>query len=203
MKIKPPQNSNTQAQNPLVIPILDLLKQRTESLSEYDIIQHLAPYFDVYKDLPYNLKMFKTHFLTMNALYYLQEILVTEGFYVSISALEIQLEPILEGTDTTHLIPAVDLKLRTYYLDWQHYDETQSADVDALLDTFWHRYNTHDQHTQALATLELPAGSSWTQIQHRYRQKANAAHPDKGGSRSAFIDIRKAYEVLKGSAGIC
>lgn len=183
--------------NPLVLPILDLLKQAPKALSEYDIIRHLGAYFTCYDDLPYQLQIFKKHFLTMNALYHLQETLVVDGFYLSISALEIQIEPIPDTPNATDLVTDVDAKLRDYYLDWQHYEETQVSDVEALFQAFWKQYVGYEQQEQAVATLGLTVKSSWSDIQVCYRQKVNQCHPDKGGQQAEFIDIRKAYEILK------
>jgi hypothetical protein len=45
--------------------------------------------------------------------------------------------------------------------------------------------------------LDLPANASEMEIERAYRLKAKAAHPDQGGSRDEWDQLRRAYEQAK------
>jgi hypothetical protein len=48
--------------------------------------------------------------------------------------------------------------------------------------------------------LDLPTGASEMEIERAYRAKAKAAHPDGGGSRLEWDQLRAAYEQAKRAA---
>ena len=187
------------AQNPLVIPILEILKNAQENISEYDLICKLEQQGIEYpvKDETYDMTMFKKHFMTMNALYYLQMELITEGYYLLITPLKIKIEIINQVTESTTLANDAEIKLRDYYLDWQHFDKTTQQDVETLLSGFWKKYFALEKQEQALAVLCLDVNVSWDEIQQSYRRLARQHHPDKGGEHTVFIEIREAYEILR------
>lgn len=54
-----------------------------------------------------------------------------------------------------------------------------------------------DEHTVALRTLRLRANASQNEITRSYRTLASRYHPDKGGDSETFINIRRAYELLR------
>ena len=58
--------------------------------------------------------MFKKHFMTMNALYYLQMELITEGYYLLITPLKIKIEIINQTTESTSLANDTEIKIRDY-----------------------------------------------------------------------------------------
>ena len=189
--------------NPFVIPILEILKQAEAELGEYDIIQQLEQQgfeFPVQDD-SYEMTMFKKHFITMNALYQLQQELFEDGYYLSITAVRVSL---LAIHDQAGRLPAVDegeAKLRDYYLDWSHFDKTSQQHVEQLLTSFWEKYFAIDRQQQALGILGLSEDSSWQDIQRRYRQLAGRHHPDRGGDHARFIEVREAFEVLRACYG--
>ena len=185
--------------NPLVIPILDILKDSTDKIGEYDIIRRLEQQgidFPVDSD-SYNVIMFKKHFMTMNALYHLQQDLFEDGYYLNISALDIAIEPLDESSNEQSLLDSAEHKLRDYYLDWQHFKTTGEAEINELLSGFWNKYHALDKQAEALEILELDSDASWEHVKHTYRRLVTEHHPDKGGNDARFIEIRSAYEVLR------
>jgi len=76
--------------------------------------------------------------------------------------------------------------------------------VKKIFDSFWQRFaNVEeqavalDEHTIALRTLKLQADASRDEITRSYRELASRYHPDRGGDTEKFIDIRRAYELLR------
>lgn len=185
--------------NPLIIPILDILKTATDKIGEYDIISRLEEQgidFPVAND-SYNLAMFKKHFMTMNALYHLQQDLFHDGYYLHITALDITIEPLGEPTNQQLLMDAADHKVRDYYLNWRHFDNTSEDEIKELLSNFWKMYSALDKQAEALEILELNSDATWEDVKQSYRRLAIEHHPDKGGKDARFIEIREAYEVLR------
>lgn len=186
--------------NPLKRPILEILKQSSGPLKEYELHQTLggSAFAQYVEHCSTDLSLFRKHFLVMNALYALHDELLSEGVYLYISALDIHLiksPPDSElktlNTDTSFA------KLSLYYQDWQHFDSTHDNDVADLLQQFWDRYLANEEKSKALACLELSADTNWSEIQQRYRQLCQQHHPDKGGDNLYFIEIRQAYDNLK------
>jgi len=184
--------------NLLIVPILHLLKKSSDEISEYELIKKLESNgVNFPQEKSSDLALFSLNFLVMNALYQLQADLLIDGFYLSISSLSIKIEEIPSHSESTVLVDDTDIKLSQYYLDWNNYNKTSQSDVEDLLNGFWKQYFAHDQQEQALKVLELSVESSWDEIQQSYRRKINQCHPDKGGKRAVFIEIREAYEILK------
>ena len=185
--------------NPLIIPILEILKVASDKIGEYDIICKLEQQgieFPVANE-SYNVAMFKKHFITMNALYHLQQDLFDDGYYLNITALDISIEPLGESTNDQLLVDAADHKVRDYYLDWRHLDNTSEDEIKELLSNFWKMYSALDKQAEALAILELKSEAAWEDVKQSYRRLATEHHPDKGGKDARFIEIREAYEVLR------
>lgn len=184
--------------NPLKAPILRILKESTDDLSEYALFKHLESNCAAFQgdDKRIDIALFRKHFMVMNALYQLQDSLVKDGLYLAISALSIKIEPIKAGENKT---PAncPDAKLRDYYLDWSQLSETTESDVNTLLTIFWKQYCAYDKHADAFNTLGLDSDETWPAIQQTYRRLAAESHPDRGGNNEQFIAIREAYETLK------
>ena len=188
----------TDTSNPLIIPILEILKQSSTDLGEYDIIKTLEAQgyqFPVENDT-YEMAIFKKHFITMNALYRLQSDLIADGYYLSISPVVIRLESIKSGTGSQQLTDDTPVEVRDYYLDWSHFETTRADDVSAMLNDFWHRYYAMDKQADACQLLGVNAGFTHQELTHAYRRLAAEHHPDKGGDQEKFIEIRQAYEVL-------
>ena len=185
--------------NPLIIPILDILKTATDKIGEYDIISRLEEQGMVFSadNDSYNMAMFKKHFMTMNALYNLQQDLFDDGYFLNITALDITIEPLGESADQQSIVDAAEHKIRDYYLDWRHFDNTSEDEINELLSNFWQMYSAPDKQRDALATLDLNSDASWDNVKRVYRRLVAEHHPDKGGNDARFIEIREAYEVLK------
>ena len=187
--------------NPLKRPILEILKDATKPLKEYELHSTLggSAFSDFIKDCSNDLSLFRKHFLVMNALYELHDELLSEGVYLHISALEIYLKEIvyLPSTDNILSTDSTFQKLSLYYQDWQHFNKTNDNDVSDLLQNFWAKFLANEEKNQSLQCLELPHEASWSEIQQRYKQLCQQYHPDKGGDNLYFIEIRQAYDNLK------
>ncbi|MDK1290415.1 DNA-J related domain-containing protein [Pseudoalteromonas umbrosa] len=148
-------------------------------------------------------ELFKKNFLIMNALYQLQHELQSSGYDVHISNLDIYLQQKVSA-QTMYNEQALQKAdpLKDYYLDWYNYD-TNSDEIEALLNGFWKRYASHvpmctSERTQLLKKWQLSEHFCATELQKRWRQLAIENHPDKGGSTRAFQQIKSEYEQLKG-----
>ena len=189
--------------NPITAIILASLKKHPTGFSEFTLIQAIeaAGLFDAL-DSQSELALFQKHFLTMNALYHLQTTLwEEEALYLSISALDIHLVPysgkVSISSATTLPEQSRNEALKSYYLDWSHYNEADEASVIRLLNSFWERFFNPEQRQQALDVLEIAELTpDQATIKRQFRQLATKHHPDKGGDPASFIAIRAAYEVL-------
>ncbi|WP_275099735.1 DNA-J related domain-containing protein [Sedimenticola hydrogenitrophicus] len=189
--------------NPLICPILSLLRASPAGLSELELIKRLQQ-----RDAAFagkgtapgaDLALFRKHFLVMNALYQLQGLLREEGLALRIDPLLIVLVSGEECNGPGGGELAGGEALRRYYLDWDNLHQTSASDVAALLQGFWDRYHAVDRQAEALALLGLAGceAITWASIQRRYRQLITRHHPDKGGEPGRFIEIREAYELLR------
>jgi len=185
--------------NPLIIPILAILKTATDKIGEYDIICRLEEQGMVFPadNDSYNVAIFKKHFMIMNALYHLQQELFEDGYYLNITVLDITIEPLGPSTNQQLLMDAAEHNIRDYYLDWRHFDNTSEDEINELLSNFWQMYYAQDKQGEALEILELNSDAGWDRVKRAYRRLAAEHHPDKGGNDARFIEIREAYEVLK------
>ena len=188
----------TVMQNPLIIPILDILKTSEQAISEHELIVQLQQQLDILSNRPASdqLALFQTHFMVMNALYQLQQQLGDEHLYLHISPLQIYLQVMNTASETAMTQPHVNESLRDYYLDWNNMEQTSEQDVESLLKSFWQYYLAEDKQQDAYTTLELDAGASWASVQKAYRRLVADKHPDRGGNAAEFIAIREAYEIL-------
>ncbi|TYL46678.1 DNA-J related domain-containing protein [Marinomonas sp. IMCC 4694] len=188
--------------NPLVDPILTLLKKQPNGTSEFDILKALKEQLPAFNTLAEdaNLALFRQHFLIMNALYQLQQSLwQDEKLLLNISALRIYLTRAsdVQRSDSTSLDNSVDAKLAAYYLDWGEYEKTDANDVSDLLNRFFTGIHVSGDREAALNTLQIDvANPSKADIKQQYRKLAQQHHPDRGGDQDVFIDLRKAYEYL-------
>jgi hypothetical protein len=191
--------------NPLKRPILDLLKASSSPVKEYELHRILkageqgSAFAEFIVDCSDELRLFRQHFLVMNALYQLHDELLAQGYYLQISALEIQLQAIPDNKSQANKLSKETgfQKLSAYYQDWQHFNRTDDKEVSNLLQQFWTKYLANDEKAQALACLELAEDSNWPEIQKKYRQLCQQHHPDKGGDTLYFLSIRQAYDNLK------
>ncbi|RRJ82762.1 DNA-J related domain-containing protein [Aestuariirhabdus litorea] len=189
--------------NPLRLAVLDLLRQQAAPVSEHQLMSALTEELDALlgpdtgDDL--NLRLFRKHFLLMNALYQLQCSLAEEGVWLAISALSISLgpRPPARASEEGALTRAGDESLRQYYLDWHHFQQADAESVAELLASFWLRYRGQDRQQQALEWLQLEALPSAEELTAAYRRLAARHHPDRGGDAARFVEIREAYELLR------
>ena len=168
-------------------------------MGEYELIKMLEEQgFDFsVENHSYEMTMFKKHFMVMNALYQLQQDLFEDGFYLTITALDIRLEPLRDSCGKQALLNDGDHKVREYYLDWCHLENTSQQDVENLLTGFWTKYYSLDKQSAALDILGLDETADWLSIKSSYRRMAAEHHPDRGGDQSRFIEIREAFELLR------
>lgn len=195
--------SNARLSNPLSLAIMACLQEQAEPLSEYQLLQQLDQRGDFFSSLSSDpqLGLFQRHFIVMNALYELQKQLLSEQWYLSISALSIQLFPLQQAVGQALVEDSFDERLQNYYCDWQHFESTDKQDVEALLNGFWQHYLSsgkegRDKNSEALAKLELNAEADWPAVRASYRRLAAKYHPDRGGDAAKFMSIREAYELL-------
>ena len=186
--------------NPLKIPILELLNELELPLTEYQLIQQIKLKLSTFPTLSesHSVALFQLNFLVMNALYQLQEELLQEHLYLSISPLKIDLQPLSSTcSETRALSQNLDSRLSEYFFDWSHFEDTGESEVEALLQQFWKYFLNNDLTQRAYQTLAVSPDANWTEIKNAYRKQALRHHPDKGGQSTRFIEIRQAYEVLK------
>lgn len=210
--------------NPLCLPISRLLEGSERGLGLYDLLKQLEStgydlqkmvQDDSEKKLSSELLLFRKNFILMNALYEIQRDLQGSGYGLYITPLNIRLyqldtagagDAADAGPGALEISEAArsDLALSEYYLDWQHYADTDQAAVEQLLQGFWQRYRQYqsepenqDKRSCALAVLGLECSASWNDIQYAYRQKVACSHPDRGGQQQHFIEVREAYQYLK------
>lgn len=183
--------------NPFITDILRMLKSTPDELKIYDLLagvdkklmEHLVDTAD------YNLATFRKNFWLMNALYQLQDQLLEEDVFLSIGQVSVNLAP-GGAVSYQYLSDHSDHKLKSYYLDWNNYQDATIDEVDRLISSFWEMYSSNDKKSDALLVLGLEAGSDWNEVQQRYRELASQHHPDKGGDSAKFIEVREAYEIL-------
>src|SRR5690606_23911268 len=124
--------------------LLILLPEQPQGFSEYQLIQRLKQRHCTHiPNLPLTdkLVLFRTHFLLFNALYQLRDELWPEARgHVHISPLNIRWRPYASGPDA--LIE--EDPLRAYYLDLRNLRDTDEADVERLLASFWTRMQGSD-----------------------------------------------------------
>jgi curved DNA-binding protein CbpA len=204
--------------NPLKRSILKILKEAQGPVKEYElhstlggsafaefIEQAFADNSD--KNDSADLALFRKHFLIMNALYTLHDELLPQGLYLHISALNIQLKKIDTSRRKTQALSTDSTfnKLSCYYQDWRHFEQTNDKDVSSLLQQFWTKFLASEEKQQSLTCLGLhktdlkepDSDFSWSDIQQRYKQLCQQHHPDKGGDKLYFTEIRQAYDNLK------
>ncbi|MFB2865241.1 DNA-J related domain-containing protein [Aeromonas sp. MdU4] len=186
-----------QSANPLIAPLLALLQQATGSYKVHELMGALRQQGAIPQLADdEQLQLFRLNFLIMNALYQLQAELYEEGWWLVISTLDIRLEPLGAAADTGSTLARGEA-LRSYYLDWQVFWQTDRAEVEELLASFWRSYEGEEHKGDALALFGLDEGASQEAIRRRWRELALRHHPDRGGDAEAFIRIRWAWEYLR------
>ncbi|MDY6890239.1 MAG: DNA-J related domain-containing protein [Pseudomonadota bacterium] len=189
------------APNPLIPELLALVRAHPEGISEFNLMQALGSH-PAFAELAqeYQLRLFQKHFMIMHGLYTLQiRLWQEERLRLEISPLCVRChaETAAGARQQQTALPGAGDPLREYYLDWTQLQHTTAHDVQRLLAGFVAQYEHPGARQEALRTLELEAGASQETIRRRYRQLAAQLHPDKGGDSEAFIEVRRAYELLR------
>lgn len=188
--------------NPLTWPLLSLLEEQPQhwkvhylvtELREKGLLQQLDE--DESKDL------FKRNFLTMNALYQLQVMLLPNQ-WLQVQAMDIFLSYSVPSHFELEL--QHDAALRDYYLDWGNYDASGDF-IREMLKSFWHKYNHYigDNspavgRVQALDVFGLSSDATPRDIRKRWRKLALQHHPDRaGGDAHQFKQACRAWQTLR------
>jgi hypothetical protein len=188
--------------NPLTWPLLSLLEDQPQhwkvhylvtALREKGLLGPLDD--DESKDL------FKRNFLTMNALYQLQVMLLPTQ-WLQVQSMDIFLT--MRVPANVELTLRQDESLRDYYLDWANYDASGDL-IKEMLKSFWHKYNDYigDEspvvgRAQALQVFGLTSDASTRDIRKRWRKLALQWHPDRaGGDSENFRQACRAWQTLR------
>ncbi|EGU33930.1 DnaJ family protein [Vibrio ichthyoenteri ATCC 700023] len=194
-----------EVENPLLWPILEILRKKPIGWKVHILAAHLSekglmPALDSRPDKD----LFKRNFLIMNALYQLQDTLYPER-WVQVEAMDIALLPNCHQGRQYE----IDLQdpLRDYYTQWSNY-EAEEGEIKRLLNEFWTRYreyvgkNTDRTGTldrvKALRLFELEEGASDSEVRKKWRKLALKWHPDRqSGNSDQFRLICEAWHVLR------
>ncbi|EDP60889.1 DNA-J related domain-containing protein [Vibrio sp. AND4] len=190
------------AENPLLWPILDILRKQPSNWKVHTLAQALSDQGYIPQlDLAPNKDLFKRNFLLMNALYQLQETLHPDS-WLQVEAMNIILMSAIEAS--RHSIDVND-PLREYYLDWKNY-EADEGEVRRLLNEFWSRYQRYMggnassdlDRAKALSLFGLSAKSTKAEIRKQWRKLALRWHPDRdNGNSERFRVLCDAWNVLR------
>lgn len=200
--IHPVNNANNNIENPLIWPLLAILKTAGKSYKIHYLASELqAQGFLPELDNDANKALFKRNFLLMNALYQLQEMLLPDS-WLQVKSLDIQLSKIMPTDITTTLDQ--DVALRSYYLNWAHF-ETSTEEIDVLLSQFWGAYSSTISKSKvlmdkssALHVFDLEESASMQDIRHQWRKLALKWHPDRSsGNAVNFRQVCDAWQALR------
>ncbi len=192
--------------------IWELLKTR-QTISEYELMRYLAEEgFSEFKPDLDPLILFRAHFLLFHLLYRLQD----QWFFesrgrLSIYTTDIHLQEMafvansVEGSGQGSGQDLLqDDPVKSYYLDYSEFLNTQEDDVLSLLDDFWRKMAGYPIHSisqedrlQAQQRLGLEGQTlSMQSVKLQFRALCQLHHPDKGGDPQVFRQICDAKEVL-------
>jgi len=181
--------------------LLKLLQGLSEPISEYDLIQQLREQslFDIAAgDLlsSDSLIMFRIHFTTYHALYLLRDRLRNQQQNdLELSPIGIRLTDYRQG----ELGLAEHDPLYDYYMDLSNLEQTQTEDVDEMLQRFWLRLDNSERRYEALKELQLEDPVDNDEIRRQYRRLAMKHHPDRGGDKERLQRINAAVSILLNS----
>lgn len=187
----------------LINALDEIVSGAEQSLKEYEVITQLQnePYalFDktAFED---SLNLFHCHFVIFHHLYLLQEQYLSQGRgYLTVHTMDIHLSPLTGGASQI----AQNDKLKAYYLDWSNFENTNTNDIDAMLEAFWRRIGnrrwlTDEDRKRALEILKLNEQHTQDELRTQYRKLQHQYHPDKTqGSTELSQNIDWAYRTLK------
>lgn len=190
----------------LEVDLLNILSGHPTGIAEHALLKQLSQAgYAVFTPSLEPLELFQAHFLLFHILYRLADKWQQAGHgRLVIDCLNIHFQPEsdpdITPSDQTNL--ARDDSLKRYYLDYQHYRDTQTQDVIELLDSFWCQQPEtidHNALKQAKITLDLPLDQNLDrqQINQHYRRLSFSHHPDRGGDTSTFQKLSNAIQILR------
>ena len=178
-----------------LLALQQALEKTPMGMSEYDLIQDLKSqsYFSFLSSPALPDELFQAHFILFHGLYLLRDKLIErKEFLLEITALNIQLFPYV---NVECGIEKQD-KLREYYLDITHLENTTSDDVYNMLAEFWSSFNKLENREEALNELGLKDPVDDVTIKKEYRRLAMKHHPDRGGDKGKLQKINAAINLL-------
>ncbi|PCI65498.1 MAG: hypothetical protein COB38_11075 [Gammaproteobacteria bacterium] len=188
--------------------LLDYLEHKSLAIKEYELMTDLQENTKFFSKLGEDASLFKKHFYLFHHLYLLAEALKEQSFELEISALSIKLckktltsESKKEGHVSEYHVSEYKgeiVELQNFYLNSDNLN-LPDEEVQDMLALFWKRYLAIDKKSDAIKCfgLEEHNNLSRSQIKKRYNQLASQYHPDKGGDKIKFMQIKEAYEQLK------
>ncbi len=192
--------------------IWELLKTQ-QTIGEYQLMRTLSEEgFSEFKPDLDPLIMFRAHFLLFHLLYRLQDRWLFESRgWLSIHTTDINLQEmqfvpssVKDSRENSRQALLEDDPLKSYYLDYSEFLNTQEEDVLSLLDDFWRKMAGQPIHAigpedrvQAQQRLGLEGQTvSLQSVKLQFRSLCQLHHPDKGGDPQVFRQICDAKEVL-------
>lgn len=123
--------------NPVLPQVLSVLRRHPDGISEYRLMKTLDEehlFDDQNRVEGAILPLYRKHFLIMNALYDLQDILWQEESRVlEISPMHIELHE-RQTAQPEKSEPAWYPLLSEYYLDWEYYRSTTEEDINRMME---------------------------------------------------------------------
>ncbi|PHS13571.1 MAG: hypothetical protein COA86_17115 [Kangiella sp.] len=188
--------------------LLGSLKLCPHGIKEYELMTDLENNFNFFSELGEKKSLFKKHFFLFHHLYLLAEALKEQSFELEISALSIKLckkplasESGIEGHVSEYHVSEYKgeiVELENFYLNSDNLN-LSDEEVQDMLALFWKKYLALDKKSDAIKCFGLEEHNNLSRslIKKRYNQLASQHHPDKGGDKIKFMQIKEAYEQLK------
>lgn len=175
--------------------ILDYIRQNGGSIKEHHLLSYIeSEHPEFFSNLGESPTLYKKHFLLFHHLYQINEVLSKEQLRLIISALDIRLLPIGEAGQS---IGGVD-GLKDFYLNIDNLFKSEE-EIIIMQRQFWQKYLAIDKKAKAIKIMQLDKEPeiNLQKIKKRFNELARKYHPDKGGDKEAFIQIKQAYDDLK------
>ena len=175
--------------------IIDYILSSGGVTQEYQLLKFIEKEHPIFfETLGQSPSLFKKHFYLFHQLYCLRDYLLAKNKILSISTLEIKIsESLLSSTKLSEHDGLAD-----FYLNIDHLS-LPDDEITKMLNDFWEKYLAIDKKRESLVILGLENESylDLNRVKNRYKELAMLHHPDKGGSKKKFIQIKYAMENLK------
>lgn len=199
---------NPQIDPQLETELLNMLRADPTGVAEHALLKQLSQAgYAVFTPSLEPLELFQAHFLLFHILYRLADKWQQAGhgrLVIDCLNIHFQSEPDVNSNEPNQTDLARDDSLKRYYLDYQHYRDTQTQDVVDLLDQFWKQLSgistaspSEIEQAKQVLELEIHAEISLDQLNRQYRKLCFIHHPDRGGDTQTFQKINQAAQVLK------